>query len=87
MKYVLIFILITSLLAYDTDACISLYARHNIDVNIKTNKGWVRVCNNDKLKLYTITELSKYDKVRICDCLKNELNNNIKDRSIEVNND
>ena len=60
--------------------CLILLDRYGIRPDLKSNSGWARVCNNDKLDLYTSNGLSTTEKEAICKCLVF----GVKDRSIEV---
>lgn len=50
--------------------CSVLFNKYGIDARIKSYRGWLRVCNNNKITLYTKTILSKEDKDIICECFE-----------------
>jgi hypothetical protein len=60
--------------------CNRLLKKYEINRNLKSYTGWLRVCKNDKISLYANKELKTYNKIDICRCFKSDL----KDRSIEV---
>ena len=53
--------------------CINLLNNLCIDPNIKTVKGWKRVCHNGKIMLYTCDDnhkiINKKELKEACDCL------------------
>lgn len=61
--------------------CHRLYTRYGIDPITKSYKGWLRVCNNDKIHLYTKNLfLEKEDKVSVCKCFTDDY----KTRDVEI---
>lgn len=48
--------------------CNDLLSYYKINYVTKSYKGWMRVCNNDKLELYTNININKDDKDDICNC-------------------
>lgn len=61
------------------EECREVFYIYNINPNIKSYKGWMRVCSNDKLDLYTNKVLTNYYKSYICQCFEND----VKSRNIE----
>lgn len=59
--------------------CEMILNRYGIDPYLKSNSGWMRVCNNDKLHLYTENILTEEEKDLICKCVITTE----KDRSVE----
>ena len=85
IKYILTFMLvIVSLKAdvkflvkcgYNNVTCKKILTGLCIDPDIKSVRGWRRVCNNDKLVLYTCDGDKVRDKVimnKACNCLEYE---------------
>ncbi len=61
--------------------CKILFTRYHVDNTTKSYKGWMRVCGNNKLHLYTKQKyIDSVDKINICNCFKN----NYKTRDVEV---
>lgn len=61
--------------------CNILYKKYNIDINTKSYKGWKRVCNNNKLFLYSNRNFIPYiDQRTICNCFISHY----KTRNVEV---
>jgi len=54
----------------DIASCGILYNRDLIDYDIKSNKGWYRVCKKNKIDQYLYKEISYSKKRKICDCIK-----------------
>lgn len=77
---IIVFCLQLSIFAKDD--CIEVLRRYKLDNNIKSFKGWMRVCNNDKLNLYVSTKLTKLEKETICNCFYYEY----KDRDVTIRN-
>lgn len=70
---------LTITLHADDIICVRNFEKVIIDQRIKTTRGWLRVCNNNKISLYSKTEITdKLMYVNLCDCLrnKNDLPNN-----------
>lgn len=55
--------------------CNKLIAEYGIDPKIKSYKGWSRVCNNNKLYLYSKKPISGEDASSLCKCFKNTVKN------------
>ena len=62
--------------------CKMLYRKFDLDIEIKSPRGWVRVCNNHKLYRYVYINLSYSDIESLCKCFKEELRDSKRDRSI-----
>lgn len=60
--------------------CETIFEFYGINKNIKAYKGWMRVCTNDKLELYSNKDLGPYDKKVICECFDDEY----KTRDIDI---
>ncbi len=63
--------------------CEKIFLEYEIDVKTKGYKGWQRVCNNDKLYLYTKKPLTKNSQQDVCKCFYYDYKNrdiDIKDR-------
>ena len=90
-KAVVVFLLLTQLLLADiaysyirTDKvkyeCEVLFNKYGIDQVTKSYKGWMRVCNNNKLHLYSKQKyIDKKDVNLLCNCFKD----NYKTRDVE----
>jgi len=67
-KYIVVLIMTSILNANNCDAIIE---KTRIDFTIKTVRGWVRVCNNNKLKHYLPNELIISDEEihEVCSCI------------------
>lgn len=76
---IVLFLLLT-LNIYGKEFCSEVFRTYNIREDLKNYRGWMRVCKNDKLYLYTTVNISNKEKELICSCFKD----NTKDRSIEV---
>jgi len=72
-RNIVILLLLTTLLlagsSIEKQRCSFILNRFGINPNLKSNASWIRVCNNDKLSLYTDKDLSVIDKEIICNCL------------------
>lgn len=79
LKLLLLFIIFTNI-AIASELCKEIFSFYNIKENIKTYKGWMRVCNNDKIELYIDEPISIYDKEQICQCFTDDT----KDRDIQT---
>ncbi len=64
---IVLFVLCGNLYGNKT-ACNLVLTQFDIDVKTKGYKGWQRVCNNNKLYLYTKKSLSLEEEKEICDC-------------------
>lgn len=62
-KMVIILLLVCLLNMSSATIDLNMYS---IDVNIKSSKGWRRVCNNDKIHLYVNRSLTKKEKEELC---------------------
>ncbi len=63
-----------------TGTCQSLFKTYGIDPDIKSYKGWMRVCKNGKINLYSKYKLSSDIRDGICGCFKST----DRDRDLEV---
>lgn len=82
MKNIILLLLIIfscSLLGNDKE-CSNLLNYYEIDIKTKGYKGWMRVCNNDKINLYTKRPLSKEIEIEICKCFYYDY----KDRDVTI---
>ena len=52
-----------------------MMSKYYIDYNIKTNKGWRRVCNNNMLHNYTTIPITPEDQHTICSGIMKEKTN------------
>lgn len=68
MKVIFVLFLTISVGSSKTLPCRDLLRLNNIDPKVKSYRGWRRVCNNDKLFLYTKHKLTKEDKNALCSC-------------------
>ena len=57
-----------NILTADTD-CKLIFNRKLIDLDIKSNKGWNRVCYNNKIERYLKYNTTKIKQDEICKCL------------------
>lgn len=62
--------------------CSEVLSIYSLDYNTKSFKGWMRVCNNDKLNLYVTTKLTTQEKEIICNCFYYDY----KDRDVTIRN-
>lgn len=82
-KMVFIFLLLTIIsfgnpAIKDLPECKNIIRDYNLDLKLKTYNGWKRVCNNDKLYLYTNRFPEPLDKLIICQCFsESEIDRNI----------
>lgn len=44
----------------------------SVDKNIKTSRGWKRVCSNDKIEFYLLSD--KFHSDEVCECLLKKMN-------------
>lgn len=65
MKKIILTIIFSIFLNGDNN-CNALFNKYNIDVNIHSNIGWRRVCNNGLLYLYTNKAISGNDVNYMC---------------------
>ena len=69
MKKLFLILLILFLLNLEAkETCEKILKDFEIDLKTKGYKGWQRVCNNNKLYLYTKIQLNKENKEDICNC-------------------
>lgn len=81
MKSLILILLIISFLNLEAkETCEKILGHFEIDVKTKGYKGWQRVCNNNKLYLYTKTPLNKEDEKNICNCFYYDY----KDRDLDI---
>lgn len=81
MKSLILILLIISFLNLEAkETCEKILGYFEIDVKTKGYKGWQRVCNNNKLYLYTKTPLNKEDEKNICNCFYYDY----KDRDLDI---
>ena len=76
----LILILVVQINVFGKKECDELLNSYNLDFYTKSYKGWMRVCNNDKLELYTKVKIDKNIKNEICNCFYYDY----KDRDITI---
>ena len=62
---ILLFITCNNLYAREIE-CTKLLSYFELEIKTKGYKGWQRVCNNEKLYLYTKKPISEKDKQCIC---------------------
>ncbi len=60
----------TLLFSSTNSTCTDVMFTYGIDYNIKRSKGWRRVCNNNKIHLYSNITLDKESVDFICRCVK-----------------
>ena len=58
-------------------SCKQLFVHYSIREELKSYKGWKRVCLNDKIQLYTKLRISPIDKAIMCNCFS--VNNKARD--------
>lgn len=78
----LVLALVTSLSTasvLESTKCEVVLSKFGINPMLKSNSGWLRVCSNDKLHLYTENNLTRQEKDLICKCVITVE----KDRSVE----
>lgn len=63
----------------ELNKCEIVLSKYGINPILKSNSGWMRVCSNDKLHLYTENNLTQQEKDLICKCVITTE----KDRSVE----
>lgn len=63
------FIYCTSLHASTFNVCEDIFIYYNVNVKLKSNSGWHRVCNNGKLNLYININNDYMYNEHICRCL------------------
>lgn len=69
MKRLILLMLFVSLInLYAKESCDDVLTRFEIEIKTKGYKGWQRVCNNNKLYLYTKKPLIAKDEKDICNC-------------------
>ena len=69
MKRLILLMLFVSLInLYAIESCDDVLTRFEIEIKTKGYNGWQRVCNNNKLYLYTKKPLIAKDEKDICNC-------------------
>jgi len=68
-KRILLFLLPVFLYSQE---CYVLFRKNGIDYNIKIPRGWTRVCNNNKLYLYSDKTVDYSVMDEMCMCIKNK---------------
>jgi hypothetical protein len=58
---------------YPNRKCDDVINEYGINNNLKTAKGWLRVCNNNKLSLYTDHIPKKNLYGILCECLSKDI--------------
>lgn len=82
-KIIIVLLLVTSFILAqpvikNNVECKELVREYNLDIKLKTYNGWKRVCNNDKLYLYTSIKPNAIDTFTICNCfIESEIDRNI----------
>lgn len=61
-------ILYVDLFASEDLFCNEIFERYRIREELKSYKGWMRVCKNNKLDLYASVEMDQNEKDKICSC-------------------
>lgn len=67
-RLILLMLFVSSINLYAKESCDDVLTRFEIDIKTKGYKGWQRVCNNNKLYLYTKKPLIAKDEKDICNC-------------------
>ena len=67
-RIILLMLFVSSINLYAKESCEDVLSRFEIDIKTKGYKGWQRVCNNNKLYLYTKKPLIAKDEKDICNC-------------------
>lgn len=67
-RLILLMLFVSSINLYAKESCDDVLARFEIEIKTKGYKGWQRVCNNNKLYLYTKKPLIAKDEKDICNC-------------------
>lgn len=67
-RLILLMLFVSSINLYAKESCDDVLTRFEIEIKTKGYKGWQRVCNNNKLYLYTKKPLLAKDEKDICNC-------------------
>lgn len=67
-RLILLMLFVSSINLYAKESCEDVLTRFEIEIKTKGYKGWQRVCNNNKLYLYTKKPLIAKDEKDICNC-------------------
>lgn len=68
-RLILLMLFVSSINLYAKEnTCDDILSRFEIEIKTKGYKGWQRVCNNNKLYLYTKKPLIAKDEKDICNC-------------------
>lgn len=67
-RLILLMLFVSSINLYAKESCDDVLTRFEIEIKTKGYKGWQRVCNNNKLYLYTKKPLIAKDEKDICNC-------------------
>ena len=67
-RLILLMLFVSSINLYAKESCEDVLSRFEIEIKTKGYKGWQRVCNNNKLYLYTKKPLIAKDEKDICNC-------------------
>ena len=67
-RLILLMLFVSSINLYAKESCEDMLSRFEIEIKTKGYKGWQRVCNNNKLYLYTKKPLITKDEKDICNC-------------------
>lgn len=67
-RLILLMLFASSINLYAKESCDDVLTRFEIEIKTKGYKGWQRVCNNNKLYLYTKKPLIAKDEKDICNC-------------------
>lgn len=67
-RLILLMLFASSINLYAKESCDDVLSRFEIEIKTKGYKGWQRVCNNNKLYLYTKKPLIAKDEKDICNC-------------------
>ena len=67
-RLILLMLFVSSINLYAKESCEDMLSRFEIEIKTKGYKGWQRVCNNNKLYLYTKKPLIAKDEKDICNC-------------------
>lgn len=78
----MLFILFSSQAYSKVEECKSVFSLYRVDINIKNKRGWLRVCNNNRIGHYSAFTLSRKDKDFLCACIKSSNTKKYEDRSI-----
>lgn len=67
-RLILLMLFVSSINLCAKENCEDVLSRFEIEIKTKGYKGWQRVCNNNKLYLYTKKPLIAKDEKDICNC-------------------